>query len=110
MSVKVGDIKSFTLITGMEVLGEVAAINDGYFEVREAFGVMVAEGEGGQINVQLRPLAAFATHESPTGGLPVELYFSTILLSTNTPQGLLDHYANATGKILTPPEKKIVTR
>ena len=108
MTVKVGDIKSFTLITGMEILGEIEAIHDGYYDVKEAFGIAASDDGGGNLTLQIRPLTAFATHESPTGGLPLELYFSTILLSTKPPQGLIEHYAKQTGSIITPPEKAIL--
>lgn len=107
--VEVGDIRSFTLITGMEIIGEVESIEDNYFSVKEGFGIAASDDGGGNLTLQLRPLTAFATNESPTGGLPLEMYFATILLSTKPPQGLIEHYAKQTGAIITPPEKKIVT-
>ena len=106
--VEVGDIKSFTLITGMEIIAEVEGIQDGYFVVKEAFGIAASDDGRGGLTLQLRPLTAFATNESPTGGMPLELYYATILLSTNPPGGLIEHYKKQTGAIITPPEKKII--
>ena len=103
-----GDIRSFTLITGMEILAEVESVEDNYFVVKEAFGIAASDDGQGGLTLQLRPLTAFATHESPTGGMPLELYYATILLSTNPPSGLIEHYERQTGAIITPPEKKII--
>lgn len=107
--VKVGDIRSFTLITGMEIIAEVESIESAYFSVKEGFGIAASNDGGGNITLELRPLTPFAMHESSTGGMPLELYFSSILLSTTPPQGLVEHYSKQTGKIIAPPERKIVT-
>lgn len=114
MTIEVGDIKTFTLITGMEVLGKVKAVGEGYFAVSDTFGVQVhprADANGNQVGIQvtLIPLTPFALQESKTGGMDVELYFSSILLSTNPPQQLIEQYAAQTGTIIPPPTKTIKT-
>jgi len=113
MTINAGDIKSFTLITGMEIIGKVAAVHEEYFEITEAFGVQVEQRVNEQnqpvgVEVGMRPLTSFAMQESRTGGMDIELYYSTLLLSTNPPEGVIMNYAQLTGAIIAPPEKKIV--
>jgi hypothetical protein len=111
MTLQVGEVKTFTLITGMEIIGRITSVEEGYFCVEEAFGVAVIDAGGGQMQLEIRPLTAFAPAQSKTAGMEIELYHSTILLSTAPPQGFMDHYLNhiEPHTIARPPEKKIIT-
>ena len=114
MSVKVGDIKSFTLITGMEVIAKVASIDDGVYNLSEAFAVTVeattdAHGNQTGARIGMAPLSPFAMAESKSGGMNIDLFHPTILLATNPPTQLVDQYTTQTSTILTPPKQKIVT-
>lgn len=110
MTLKTGDIRTFTLITGMEIMAEIVSVEDGYYSVKEAFGLVSRDDGKGKLVFELRPLSAFATAQTPTGGLPLELYFSTLLLSTPPPDGFLEHYNQIVNPhlIAVPPEQKIV--
>lgn len=112
MSIETGDIKTFTLITGMEIIGKVTDIKDNFFTVSEAFLVRVdPEFDDNKrqvgIKVAIAPLTPFALSQSKSGGLDIDLYFSSVLLSTNPPDQLTAQYVAQTGGIIAPPPKKI---
>lgn len=112
MNIKVGDIKSFTLITGMEIIGKVSEIGEQRFSISKAYGVQVQprtdeSGNPSGVSVSLGPLSPFAMAEDKSGAMDIELYFSTILLATNPPEQLIAQYCTQTGSIVMPPEKKV---
>jgi hypothetical protein len=111
---EVGDLRTFTLVSGMEIVGTIAAINDGSYTLVEAFAVQlqpVANERGEQTGAQvgLAPLSPFAMTQSDSWGLTLDLYNFTMLLSLPAPDVLVEAYdkhLNPSG-LITPPEKKI---
>jgi hypothetical protein len=97
-----GDIKSFMLITGMEILGKVKKIENGYYDIEKAYGIHASQIEK-RIHIELAPITPFAMNESSDGAVNVQLYFTTILLSIDPPVQLIEQYARQTGSIFVPP-------
>ena len=104
MTIEVGSIKTFTLITGMEIIGKVTSVDDAVYSIEKAFAVNVEPQPDGSFGVRVS-LAQLSPFE--TGGVDLELYKYTILISTNPPEGLVEQYKTTTGSIVTPITKKI---
>lgn len=109
MSVEVGDIKIFTLLAGIELIGKVTAVNSHGYSLDKVYAISATPKDGGGVNVQLMPISPFALDESKDGAISTDIYFSNILLTLNPPLQLIEHHAKKTGSIITPPrEKKIL--
>ena len=107
MSIEIGSIKTFTLLTGMEIIGKVVGINDGVFDLEGAFAVNLQAGppDGSGKPMAQVSLAQLSPFEE--GGVDLELYKSTILISTNPPDMLITQFIQANSSIITPVEPKI---
>ena len=104
MKLEVGDVKSFTLISGMEVIGKVLSMEDNQIEIGSAFAVSLQPAPDGQgVQVGFAPLSPFIR-----GPLDLTLYKYTLLLAVDPPEALLQQYATQTGSIIAPPRKKII--
>jgi hypothetical protein len=112
MKIEKNNVMIFTLIGGMEVIAKVSELHDNYVEVKDAFAVAVEQGqdESGEFrtSVGLRPMSPFAFEESKHGGIDLNLYFATILISLPVPQQLSDQYSQATGSIIAPQNPGII--
>ena len=104
MSIEIGSIKTFTLITGMEIIGEVVGIRDGVFDIEGAFAVNLqpAPTDKHVAQVSLAQLSPFED-----GGIDLELYKGTILISTDPPVSLVAQFRQANSSIALP-ESNIV--
>lgn len=113
MKIEEGKVMGFTLISGMEVVGKVEKLHENYVELKDAYALNVQQGqdEEGQFRTQvgLQPLTPFAFEDSKHGGIGVNLYLYTILLSVNLPQQITDQYSQATGNIIAPQNTGIIT-
>lgn len=112
MKIEEGKVMGFTLITGMEVVGKVVEVHDNYVELKDAFMLNVQQvptDEGVQTQIGLQPLTPFAFEETKHGGVSVDLYLYTVLLSVNLPEQITDQYSTMTGNIITPSSGGIVT-
>lgn len=113
MKIEEGNIMTFTLLSGMELIGKVRKFheNELYLELTDTFMVMVQQGQDADGNfatqVRLQPLSPFAFEENKHGGVSVNLYLPTVLLSINPPEQLTEQYARATGNIIAPQKSGI---
>jgi len=105
MKIEEGKVMGFTLISGMEVVGKVVEVHDNYVELTDAYALSVQQAqteEGVQTQVGLQPLSPFAFEESKHGGISLNLYLYTVLLSVKLPAQIVDQYSTMTGNIITP--------
>jgi hypothetical protein len=112
MKIEEDKVMGFTLISGMEVVGKIVAVHDDYVELKDAYALNVQpmQGENGEVQTQvgLQPLSPFAFEEASHGGINVNLYLYTVLISVKLPESLVTQYSTMTGNIITPQSDNIV--
>lgn len=107
VDVENGQVRSFALITGMEIVGTVKEVTDSTYVLSKAYALIFNQTEQ-RINVQLRPFSPFAMEISKDGSMDVVLERGSVLISIKPPESLIKQYQQMTGSIITPEEKKII--
>ena len=109
-----GDVRIFTLITGMEILGKVSKVENEVYHVAGAFGIQLQPdiNESGQqigVRIGIGVLSAFAQNKSKTGSMDIILHESSIMSVNDPPEDLVTQYSTLTGSVIAPPSRKIQT-
>lgn len=108
-----GDVKIFTLATGLEILGKIHSVTDDGFEVENALAVQMQPevGENGQptggVRIGVSPLSAFAADGSTTGAADIFIHRSLIFAMPKVPGELAEQYMTLTGTIAVSPRGNI---
>lgn len=113
MSIEVGEIKIFMLVSGLEIIGKVEEVTDDYCKVKNAYAMqyhpqMNEQGQPVGIQINMSPLSVMVQKESRTGAADIDrLYFSSILKPIDPPEELSAQYSVQTGSVIQPSNKKI---